>query len=833
MIMIRPFGLLLASVCVALLIAGCAKHTTVAGATPSPQTAIESPGPSALSASESPSPSALSARESPGPSAPNANESPQAEASSPTPSATPTGPVNLLTFAQGTITRKWPPTDRSVFPNAFLFGPGYAWQSKPGAAGPFVFVFELAAPAEIDSLGFTAYSQDTAHAAQSVRVESSTQGADTGYSDIGNYKLKDSSSEQDFPLSQPATARWLRITIAQRTNDFTSLQSVFAYGKPQPRQPKSLTGVWLEDNGGLVAPDDPLFAGDSLTTTPDPKLVDKQYELVQIVEHDGILRAGRCHPNGATMVGVTFGGTQSGATVTWQDVSGNGIPASASVVNAEGTMMIGPLYDMMIRLQPGPTCTKVEPPVGSGKNVLILTPDGRYTNYYYPAQHVDKFPGFRFTPLAFALLTPESFIGIDTVVMDCVDKASQRIAPWQATALTDFVSAGHKLIIYDADKCGTLTAYSFLPYRFETSNPGANGAASKNLYLVESDTLGSDKTDPQHFFDVRGFLAESNQQIGDSNTVTTQDPHWCGHLFGTNVLGVNGFMQMYAVLGRGLIIYDGFDQDTASLPEQERLVLLELRQPVPALLPCSVTVASKFLIAPSQQLPFTPGRTATMTIPLQVFAVQGFAGNVALLAKAPVDAPWKTALSTAQVALKSNTAPVNLMISVPATAAAGDHEFYVNGDDGQGHTASARIVLISAPPQRVVNVKPVKKGCTERLTMGADALFEFGEAALTHTAQKTLAALGPTIKAAGKHPVRINGYTDSIGADAYNLVLSEERARSVRDWLAAHGYVKASTPIQGFGKQQPVAPNANPDGSDNPQGRAKNRRVEVLIDTCR
>jgi outer membrane protein OmpA-like peptidoglycan-associated protein len=63
--------------------------------------------------------------------------------------------------------------------------------------------------------------------------------------------------------------------------------------------------------------------------------------------------------------------------------------------------------------------------------------------------------------------------------------------------------------------------------------------------------------------------------------------------------------------------------------------------------------------------------------------------------------------------------------------------------------------------------------------------------------------------------------------------LSEQRAATVRDWLAAHGYVPASTPIKGYGKADPVAPNTKPDGSDDPQGRQKNRRVEVVIQTCK
>jgi outer membrane protein OmpA-like peptidoglycan-associated protein len=216
-----------------------------------------------------------------------------------------------------------------------------------------------------------------------------------------------------------------------------------------------------------------------------------------------------------------------------------------------------------------------------------------------------------------------------------------------------------------------------------------------------------------------------------------------------------------------------------------------------------------------------------------VLANQGYAGTVSLTPKAPADTAWRMALSKTQVTLKGDVAETDLAIDVPASAGLGTHDFIVSGDDGQGNTGSATITLYAQPAPQVAKVKPVRKGCTARLTVGSDALFGFGEATLTPIAQKTLSNLGPQIKSLGKHPIRINGYTDAIGSDAYNQALSEERARSVRDWLAKKGYIKASAAIAGFGKKNPVAPNVKPDGSDDPQGRAKNRRVEVVIDTCK
>ncbi|CBA15086.1 OmpA family protein [Xanthomonas albilineans] len=79
--------------------------------------------------------------------------------------------------------------------------------------------------------------------------------------------------------------------------------------------------------------------------------------------------------------------------------------------------------------------------------------------------------------------------------------------------------------------------------------------------------------------------------------------------------------------------------------------------------------------------------------------------------------------------------------------------------------------------------------------------------------------------------VQVAGHTDSIGSDKYNQKLSERRARVVYDYLVKHG-VDASRldgPI-GYGKTRPIAPNTNPDGSDNPEGRAKNRRTELNVE---
>jgi outer membrane protein OmpA-like peptidoglycan-associated protein len=135
-------------------------------------------------------------------------------------------------------------------------------------------------------------------------------------------------------------------------------------------------------------------------------------------------------------------------------------------------------------------------------------------------------------------------------------------------------------------------------------------------------------------------------------------------------------------------------------------------------------------------------------------------------------------------------------------------------------------------PKGIKAVNTITTGCERRLSVVGDALFAFDKANLRPDAEETLAAAGPEIAKLGGKPARIEGHTDAIGSDAYNMKLSEARALTVRNWLATRSIVPQATPIKGYGKTKPVAPNQTNDGHDNPEGRQKNRRVEVVFDTC-
>ena len=117
-----------------------------------------------------------------------------------------------------------------------------------------------------------------------------------------------------------------------------------------------------------------------------------------------------------------------------------------------------------------------------------------------------------------------------------------------------------------------------------------------------------------------------------------------------------------------------------------------------------------------------------------------------------------------------------------------------------------------------------------RIELAADVLFDFDKADLRKDARSALKQVGDIIREKAKGAVRIEGHTDSKGSDAYNQKLSQRRANSVKDWLIKNeGLKSVRFSTSGFGAKKPAVSNTKPDGSDDPEGRQKNRRVEIVI----
>jgi outer membrane protein OmpA-like peptidoglycan-associated protein len=121
-------------------------------------------------------------------------------------------------------------------------------------------------------------------------------------------------------------------------------------------------------------------------------------------------------------------------------------------------------------------------------------------------------------------------------------------------------------------------------------------------------------------------------------------------------------------------------------------------------------------------------------------------------------------------------------------------------------------------------------GTEIQISLSGDVLFNFDKWEIRPEAEKTLYKIVKVIKELKKENVLIEGHTDSKGSDSYNLKLSQKRADSVKIWFLEKGDLnQVKLLAKGYGESRPVAPNTKQDESDNPQGRSKNRRVEIKI----
>ena len=137
-------------------------------------------------------------------------------------------------------------------------------------------------------------------------------------------------------------------------------------------------------------------------------------------------------------------------------------------------------------------------------------------------------------------------------------------------------------------------------------------------------------------------------------------------------------------------------------------------------------------------------------------------------------------------------------------------------------------VSLSTPVGALTNVQESSKEL--RLTLAADILFDFNRATIRPDAETALGRVAEIIRSKGQGVVRIDGFTDSKGAAEYNLRLSKARAESVAHWMIERERLRGGDlTTRGFGATRFVAPNTKPDGGDDPAGRQKNRRVEIII----
>ena len=130
-------------------------------------------------------------------------------------------------------------------------------------------------------------------------------------------------------------------------------------------------------------------------------------------------------------------------------------------------------------------------------------------------------------------------------------------------------------------------------------------------------------------------------------------------------------------------------------------------------------------------------------------------------------------------------------------------------------TAQADLVKLAA-------VKEESRGLV--ITLSGSVLFASDKSALLPAAQTRLNQVSDALLETKERKLTVEGHTDSQGSSSYNQQLSQKRAEAVRTYIISRGYPADLIVAQGIGKDRPIADNANA------EGRANNRRVEIIID---
>lgn len=117
----------------------------------------------------------------------------------------------------------------------------------------------------------------------------------------------------------------------------------------------------------------------------------------------------------------------------------------------------------------------------------------------------------------------------------------------------------------------------------------------------------------------------------------------------------------------------------------------------------------------------------------------------------------------------------------------------------------------------------------EKIFVLKNIYFDFDKANIRSDAAKELDKLLQILIDNPEIKIELSSHTDSVGSYAYNLELSQRRADSSVNYLIEHGISSDRLVAKGYGEYKPIARNTNPDGTDNVEGRAKNRRTEFKI----
>jgi OOP family OmpA-OmpF porin len=210
----------------------------------------------------------------------------------------------------------------------------------------------------------------------------------------------------------------------------------------------------------------------------------------------------------------------------------------------------------------------------------------------------------------------------------------------------------------------------------------------------------------------------------------------------------------------------------------------------------------------------TPPTCDLTAVPMEI--AKGQSATLSLITAGKVKA---AVLDGTEVAATGGT----LTVSPTSTAS------YTAKVEGSGGSATCSVtvkVTVPTPPPPPAAAPEAR--VIDRLTIHVN--FAFDKSNVRKADEADLKKASDFVRKYPGAKVALEGHTDGKGTEQYNQKLSERRAEAVKQYLIKDGAVdKARISARGYGKSRPIAPNKTKGGKDNPEGRAENRRVEILI----
>jgi hypothetical protein len=300
------------------------------------------------------------------------------------------------------------------------------------------------------------------------------------------------------------------------------------------------------------------------------------------------------------------------------------------------------------------------------------------------------------------------------------------------SALNSYLTTGHKLLIYDGDRCFPSGAgspnYSTFLFPFTSSNPGPQGASScYNTVLASTLTTGL-----AGYCDIVFPNPGFNDALGDANTFVTFNGAWCSSMTTRNALGNLGLVQAYArTPAGGLVVYAGEDNwfTFGARPHQRLVFDNEIKQDwAPDGLPCALP-ASGIALTPSSQTVVAPG-SATL-----IAKVTDISGN-----------PQPGIVVTFKITSGPNMA-AHLGTDMRTTDASGQapltYSSAVTGTDtwiasftdtlGNVHTSKSADVIWTLPPEQKISANGTRFSATEGQPFAGQTVASFCDPNLTDT----------------------------------------------------------------------------------------------------